>query len=75
MAKPVIFAVDDDPAVLSAIERDLRTQYHGDFRIMKGLGLDVVRRLLQRHDAEISVESEPGHTEFQVRLPASDQHA
>ena len=34
-----------------------------------GLGLDVVRRLLQRHDAEISVESRPGHTEFQVRVP------
>ncbi len=34
-----------------------------------GLGLDIVRRLLQRHDGEIAVESEPGRTEFQVRLP------
>jgi signal transduction histidine kinase len=34
-----------------------------------GLGLDVVRRLLQRHEGEVSVESEPGRTEFQVRLP------
>jgi signal transduction histidine kinase len=35
-----------------------------------GLGLDVVRRLLQRHDGDIAVDSVPGRTEFQVRLPA-----
>ncbi len=35
-----------------------------------GLGLDIVRRLLQRHDADIAVSSVPGRTEFQVRLPA-----
>ncbi len=34
-----------------------------------GLGLDIVRRLLQRHDGEIAVESAPGRTEFQVRVP------
>lgn len=36
-----------------------------------GLGLDIVRRLLQRHSGEISVESKPGRTEFHVRLPAA----
>jgi signal transduction histidine kinase len=36
-----------------------------------GLGLDIVRRLLQRHDGEVAVESVPGRTEFQVRLPVS----
>jgi signal transduction histidine kinase len=35
-----------------------------------GMGLDIVRRLLQRHEGEIAVESSPGRTEFQVRLPA-----
>lgn len=40
-----------------------------------GLGLDVVRRLLQRHEAEISVESQPGRTLFQVRLPAEKESA
>lgn len=34
-----------------------------------GLGLDIVRRLLQQHDGEIAVDSAPGHTAFQVRLP------
>jgi signal transduction histidine kinase len=35
-----------------------------------GLGLDIVRRILQRHDGEVDVDSRPGHTEFRVDLPA-----
>ena len=35
MAKAVILVVDDDPAVLGAIERDLRQQYRADYRVMK----------------------------------------
>ena len=35
-----------------------------------GLGLDVVRRSLERHDGEIDVESRAGRTVFRVRLPA-----
>lgn len=34
-----------------------------------GLGLDIVRRLVQRHNGEIEVESAPGRTEFRVALP------
>jgi thioredoxin reductase (NADPH) len=34
VAKPIIFAVDDDPDVLRAVERDLRRKYARDFRIM-----------------------------------------
>ena len=34
-----------------------------------GLGLDIVRRILRRHDGEVDVESVPGHTEFRVILP------
>jgi signal transduction histidine kinase len=34
-----------------------------------GLGLDIVRRLLDRNDGSIEVESEPGRTEFRVALP------
>jgi thioredoxin reductase (NADPH) len=35
MRKPVILSVDDDPAVLGALERDLRQRYRGDYRVMK----------------------------------------
>jgi signal transduction histidine kinase len=34
-----------------------------------GLGLDVVRRLVQRQEGSVDLESVPGRTEFQVRLP------
>ena len=35
-----------------------------------GLGLDIVRRLLTRHNASVDVESRPGRTVFSVALPA-----
>ncbi len=35
-----------------------------------GLGLDIVRRLVQHNDGEITVQSRPGRTEFRVALPA-----
>jgi signal transduction histidine kinase len=35
-----------------------------------GLGLDIVRRIVvERHHGEVRVESRPGETRFQVRLP------
>jgi thioredoxin reductase (NADPH) len=54
-AKPAILAVDDDPPVLRAVERDLRARYADDYRVI-GAGsaadaLEVVRELTQRDDA------------------------
>ncbi|MEO8139594.1 MAG: FAD-dependent oxidoreductase, partial [Gemmatimonadota bacterium] len=53
MTKPVILTVDDDPAVLGAIERDLRQQYRADYRVLKaGSGaaaLDAARELAARN--------------------------
>ncbi len=37
-----------------------------------GLGLDIARRLVLRHQGEIEVESRPGHTEFRVTLPLEE---
>jgi signal transduction histidine kinase len=37
-----------------------------------GLGLDIVRRLVQHNDGTIEVDSEPGRTEFRVSLPIDD---
>ena len=36
-----------------------------------GLGLDIVRRLVDSHAGLLDVESEPGHTEFRVTLPVA----
>ncbi len=52
MSKPVILAVDDEPDVLSAIERDLYSHFRTSYRIVKaGSGaqaLKVVDELKQR---------------------------
>lgn len=34
MKKPIIFLIDDDPAVLKAVQRDVRSTYRKDFRII-----------------------------------------
>jgi thioredoxin reductase (NADPH) len=49
---PVIVAIDDDPQVLRAIERDLRSRFASDYRIIAAdsgaTALDVIRRLKLR---------------------------
>jgi len=34
MAKPIVLTVDDDSDVLRAIERDLRSKYGAEYRVM-----------------------------------------
>jgi signal transduction histidine kinase len=38
-----------------------------------GLGLDIVRQIVQRHDGKIQVDSQPGRTTFRVFLPLPRQ--
>jgi thioredoxin reductase (NADPH) len=48
VAKPIIFAVDDDPDVLMAVERDLRRQYGAKYRIMRvDSGMAAIKTLQQ----------------------------
>jgi thioredoxin reductase (NADPH) len=52
MPKPVILAIDDEPEVLNAVERDLRHHFHTEYRVMKASsgaqGLETIRHLKQR---------------------------
>jgi thioredoxin reductase (NADPH) len=54
MAKPILLSVDDDPDVLRAIERDLRSQYGAEFRVMSSDSpqgaLDLLKELKVRND-------------------------
>jgi thioredoxin reductase (NADPH) len=34
MPKPILLSVDDDPDVLRAIERDLRSKYGAEYRVI-----------------------------------------
>ena len=68
----VVRVIDDGPGVPPEIQGRIFDPFFTTKGVGEGtgLGLDIVRRLLQRHDGDISLESEPGHTEFQVRLRA-----
>src|SRR5215212_2968175 len=54
MSKPVILAVDDDLSVLNSVERDLRTHYGQDYRVVplnKGkIALEYLKKLEQRNE-------------------------
>jgi len=53
-ARPVILAVDDEPEVLSAVQRDLRSHFAGDYRILGATGgqeaIETIKELALRGD-------------------------
>ncbi len=55
MAKPVLLAVDDDPEVLRAVERDLRTKYAENYRVVRAnsgqSALQALQSLKKRNEA------------------------
>lgn len=54
MPKPIILIVDDEPTVLNAVERDLRSKYGKDYRVVKAesgmSALEATKRLCQRNE-------------------------
>src|SRR5215467_13990206 len=54
MAKPILFSVDDDSDVLRAIERDLRSQYGAEYRVIGSdspqEALNILKQLKVRND-------------------------
>jgi thioredoxin reductase (NADPH) len=81
VAKPVILAVDDDPVVLGAIERDLRLHYRADYRILRAgsgpEGLEAARELAARN-AQVALflvdQRMPGMTGLELLAEASKLH-
>jgi len=63
--------IDNGPG----IPADIRDRIFDPFFTTKpagkgtGLGLDIVRRLVQRNNGEIEIDSQPGRTEFRVTFP------
>ena len=71
----VVSVTDDGPG----IPEDIKPRIFDPFFTTKpmgdntGLGLDIARRIVRRHNGTIEMQSRPGHTEFRVTLPAIDQ--
>jgi signal transduction histidine kinase len=68
----VVEVTDNGPGIPPEIRERIFEPFFSTKDVGKGvgLGLDLVRRTLERHDGEIEVESRPGRTRFRVKLPA-----
>jgi thioredoxin reductase (NADPH) len=55
MAKPILLSVDDDSDVLRAIERDLRSKYGAEYRVIGSdsprTAIDLLKQLKMRNDS------------------------
>jgi signal transduction histidine kinase len=69
----VVRVVDDGPGIPADVESRIFDPFFTTKPVGQGtgLGLDIARRLVRRHDGELDVESRPGRTEFRVSLPSS----
>ena len=69
----VVRVTDDGPGIPPAILPRIFDPFFTTKPVGQGtgLGLDIVKRLLTRHNASIDVESHPGRTVFTVTLPAA----
>jgi signal transduction histidine kinase len=70
----IVRVVDNGPGIPTNIRERIFDPFFTTKAVGSGtgLGLDIVRRLVQHNDGDIKVVSEPGHTEFQVTLPLAD---
>ena len=68
----VVTVADDGPGIPAEIQGRIFDPFFTTKPVGEGtgLGLDVVRRLLQRHNGSIALESAPGRTVFEIKLPA-----
>ena len=69
----VVSVTDDGPGIPDEIKPKIfdpffTTKPMGDGT---GLGLDIARRIVRRHNGAIEVQSRPGCTEFRVSLPVA----
>jgi signal transduction histidine kinase len=73
-AKQVTVCITDNG---SGIPKDIQSRIFDPFFTTKkvgegtGIGLDIVMRIIKRHNGEIKVFSEPGKTQFTIIIPYS----
>jgi signal transduction histidine kinase len=70
----VVRVIDNGPGIPEEIRNRIFDPFFTTKPVGKGtgLGLDIVRRLVQRHNGQIELDSRPGRTEFRVTLPLAE---
>jgi len=71
--KVVVRVTDNGSGIPAAVQSRIFDPFFTTKPVGKGtgLGLDIVRRLVDRNNGLIEVDSEPGRTEFRVTLPVA----
>ncbi len=67
----IVRVTDDGPGIPEDVKRRIFDPFFTTKKVGEGtgLGLDIVNRIVRKHQGMIGVESEPGRTEFTVSLP------
>ena len=67
----VVRVTDNGPGIPADVQSRIFDPFFTTKPVGKGtgLGLDIVRRLVDKNEGTIDVESEPGRTVFRVALP------
>jgi len=66
--------IDNGPGIAAEVRNRIFDPFFTTKAIGEGtgLGLDIARRLVQRHNGRIELDSSPGRTEFRVTLPVAE---
>jgi signal transduction histidine kinase len=69
--KLVVRVTDNGPGIPASVRQRIFDPFFTTKPVGEGtgLGLDITRRLVNRHNGTIEVDSRPGHTVFTVSLP------
>lgn len=68
----VLRVTDEGPGIAPELLEHIFDKFYKGAGGGAGLGLAIARQVARHHGGELSVESRPGHTVFEVRLPSAD---
>ena len=70
----IVRVIDDGPGVPPEIQGRIFDPFFTTKPIGQGtgLGLDIARRVVQRFDGHIAMDTRPGRTEFRVTFPIAN---
>jgi signal transduction histidine kinase len=71
----VVRILDDGPGIPEEMRRRIFDPFFTTKKIGTGLGLDIVKRIVRKHQGTVEVESKPGRTQFRVALPMAAQES